>query len=123
VDAVAHVGGVEFLEFGVALVEGVGQGAGVGGFLLQAGLVGGVGGVVGLGGAQGGGLVVVGGGLAGAGEFVADVAWCGGQFAVPGGRPRPGRTRRRIRARWAPLVISCSACSTGGWPRAFQAAR
>ena len=34
----AEVGAVEFLELGHLTVEGVGEGAGVGGFLLQPGL-------------------------------------------------------------------------------------
>ena len=76
-------GVVELLQLVGAPVEGLGQGRGLGRLRVQPGPLGGVGGGVGLGAAQGGGLVVVRGGLAGAGELVADVAGSPGLFALP----------------------------------------
>ena len=53
----------------------------------EPGVLGGVGGRVGFGATQGGGLVVVRGGLAGSGELVADVAGSPGLFALPAAHP------------------------------------
>ena len=104
-------GVVELLQGGGLLVEGGGERGGVGGLPGEPGVPGGVAsgcGGVGLRCAERGGLVLVGGGLAGAGEFVADVAgrpWLlplpradphpqlpVGQLASPPGRP-PGGPR------------------------------
>ena len=107
-------GVVELLELGGALVEGLGQGRGLGGLLVQPGALGGVGGGVGFGAAQGRGLAVVGGGLAGAGELVADVAGSPGLFALPARGRACGAGRR---------TVSWVAWSTSGRPSARQAAR
>ena len=106
-------GVVELLQLGGALVEGRGEGRGLGRLPVQPGPLGVVGGGVGFGAAQGGGLVVVGGGLVGAGEFVADVAGSPGLFALPGADAHAQlAVGQLVRGR-----------SISGRPRARQAAR
>ena len=76
-------GVVELLQLGGTLVEGLGEDRGLGCLLEQPGALGVAGRRVGFGAAQGRGLAVVGGGLVGAGEFVADVAGSPCLFALP----------------------------------------